>query len=115
MDGLTLATASATLVRTAGRREWMSSFCSMRVKRRMVMQCVGPRFFSNSIKDAPLKQHQMPTYHSSHTHKHTHTHRQRHTYTHRQRHTGTETHRLICHRRQRRSSLISYPKRQLRV
>jgi len=46
--------ASATLVRTAGRTEWISNFCSSSVYSSRETQYDGPRFFSISMYDAPL-------------------------------------------------------------
>ena len=51
---LTLALASATLVRTAGLREWMRILCSICVYSSSLMQFSAPRFFSIIVNDAPL-------------------------------------------------------------
>lgn len=46
--------ASPTLVRTSGRREWMSSFCSVSTASSSVSACSAPTVCSSVTKLAPL-------------------------------------------------------------
>ena len=46
--------ASATAVKTSGRREWTNNFCSVRAQRRTSKQLSGPKLIKRLRKRAPL-------------------------------------------------------------